>query len=69
VVPVTTSDKSVDKYEDGYTPINDQDKEVVDAYDAELYDGAHVSVQIVGRRFTEEKMLAIAEYIGQLLGK
>ncbi|KIW71755.1 hypothetical protein PV04_03889 [Phialophora macrospora] len=69
VVPVTTSDKSVDKYADGYTPINDQDKEVVDAYDAELYDGAHVSVQVVGRRFTEEKMLAIAEYIGQLVGK
>ena len=69
VLPVTISDKSVDKYEEGYKPINDQDKDVVDAYDAELYDGAHVGVQIVGRRFTEEKTLAIAEYVGQLLGK
>ena len=69
VLPVTTSDKSVDKYKEGYQPIGDLDKDVVEAYDAEMYDGAHVSVQIVGRRFTEEKMLAIAEYVGQLLKK
>ncbi|KAJ9612646.1 hypothetical protein H2200_004243 [Cladophialophora chaetospira] len=69
VLPVTASDKTVDKYEAEYTPIGDLDKDVFDAYDADLYDGAHVSVQIVGRRYTEEKTLAIAEYIGQLLGK
>ena len=68
VLPVTTSDKS-DKYDAGYTPINEQDKEAMEAYDAGIYDGAHVSVQIVGRRYTEEKMLAIAEYVGGLLGK
>jgi len=69
VLPVTTADKLVDKYAEGYTPINDYDKDVVEAYDADLYDGAHVGVQIVGRRFTEEKTLAIAKYVGQLLGK
>lgn len=37
--------------------------------DPELYDGAHVSVQIVGRRFQEEKVLAITEYLGDALGK
>lgn len=37
--------------------------------DAELYHGAHVGLQIVGRRLQEEKMLAIAEYIGGLVGK
>jgi amidase len=68
VIPVTNSEKS-DKYEDGYCAINEQDKDVVDAWDAELYEGAHVSVQIVGRRYTEEKMLAIAEYVGGLLVK
>ena len=35
--------------------------------DPNIYDGAHVSVQIVGRRLQEEKMLAIAEKIGSLL--
>ncbi|KAK6373958.1 hypothetical protein LTS17_007928 [Exophiala oligosperma] len=69
VVPVTTADKTEDHYPQGYSPISDLDKTTFDDYDAEIYDGAHVSVQIVGRRFTEEKMLAIAEYVGGLLGK
>lgn len=37
--------------------------------DPEIYDGAHVSLQIVGRRLQEEKMLAVAEYIGKAIGK
>ncbi|KAI1617410.1 amidase [Exophiala viscosa] len=69
VVPVTTSDKTKDQYAEGYKPINDEDKKVYESYDAEIYEGAHVSVQIVGRRYTEEKMLAIAEYVGGLIGK
>ncbi|EXJ86327.1 hypothetical protein A1O3_03278 [Capronia epimyces CBS 606.96] len=69
VVPVTTADKSLDQYAEGYVPISDLDKKTFEAYDAEIYDGAHVSLQIVGRKFTEEKMLAIAEYVGGLLGK
>lgn len=69
VVPVTTADKTKDKYADGYEPTSELDKKTFDDYDAEIYDGAHVSVQIVGRRYTEEKMLAIAEYVGGLLGK
>ena len=70
VLPVTTADKAKDVYPtEGFTPLNDHDQKVFDDYDPELYDGAHVSVQIVGRRYTEEKMLAIAEYVGGLLGK
>jgi amidase len=37
--------------------------------DPEIYDGAHVSVQIVGRRFQEEKVLALTEILGDTLGK
>jgi len=33
--------------------------------DAETYDGAPVGVQLVGRRFQEEKMLTLAEYLGE----
>ncbi|CAC9887125.1 unnamed protein product [Aureobasidium pullulans] len=36
--------------------------------DAEAYHGAPVAVQIVGRRLTEEKTMAIAEEVGKLLG-
>lgn len=32
--------------------------------DAETYDGAPVGVQLVGRRFHEEKILTLAEYLG-----
>jgi amidase len=39
------------------------------ADDPEIYDGAHVSLQIVGRRLQEEKMLAIAAYIEQILAQ
>ena len=35
--------------------------------DTDLYDGAHVAIQIVGRRLQEEKVLAIAEHIGSAL--
>lgn len=37
--------------------------------DPEVYDGAHVSLQLVGRRLQEEKMLAIAEFVGKAIGK
>jgi amidase len=69
VVPVTIADKSRDKYPEGYKPISEADKVVVEDYDAEIYDGAHVSIQLVGRRFQEERMLAAAEYVGSLLGR
>jgi len=39
------------------------------ADDPEIYDGAHVSVQLVGRRLQEEKMIAVAELVGSVLGK
>jgi amidase len=35
--------------------------------DPEIYHGAHVSVQLVGRRMQEEKMLGLAEYVGDAL--
>ncbi len=37
--------------------------------DPELYDGCPVSVQLVGRRLQEEKVLALTEMIGDALGK
>lgn len=37
------------------------------ADDPEIYDGAHVSIQLVGRRLEEEKMLALAQYVGEAL--
>ncbi|KAH7346303.1 amidase [Rhexocercosporidium sp. MPI-PUGE-AT-0058] len=69
VLPVTLADKNVDVVDEGYKALNEMDGKVWEAYDPELYDGAHVSVQIVGRRFQEEKVLALTEYLGDALGK
>ncbi|THZ13766.1 glutamyl-tRNA amidotransferas-like protein subunit A [Aureobasidium pullulans] len=68
VVPVTFADKNLDKKDERSKPMNDMDKQVQEEYDAEAYHGAPVAVQIVGRRLTEEKTMAIAEEIGKLLG-
>ncbi|GAB7356939.1 hypothetical protein MBLNU459_g7784t1 [Dothideomycetes sp. NU459] len=68
VVPVTFADKSIDKKDESYKPLNKMDETVQAEYDAEAYHGAPVAVQIVGRRLTEEKTMAIAEEIGRLLG-
>ncbi|KAF2271544.1 amidase [Westerdykella ornata] len=68
-LPVTNVDKTVDVADDGYQPINGLDKTVQELYDPDIYDGAHVGVQLVGRRLQEEKILALAEYIGKILGK
>ena len=40
-----------------------------DQDDPELFDGAHVAVQVVGRRLEEEKVLALSEYIGSAVQK
>ena len=35
--------------------------------DPELYHGSPVAIQLVGRRLQEEKMIALAKYIGEAL--
>lgn len=38
------------------------------ADDPDAYHGAPVAVQIIGRRLTEERIMAIAEEVGRVLG-
>ena len=35
--------------------------------DPEIYDGAHVSVQLMGHKMQEEKMLGLAMYVGEAI--
>ncbi|KJK93078.1 Acetamidase [Metarhizium anisopliae BRIP 53284] len=67
VVPVTFADKNIDVKTAGFTPLTDLDATVQEGYDPEAYHGAPAAVQIFGRRFTEERVMAIAEEIGRLL--
>jgi len=50
-------------------PTCDLDRTVRGRYDPEVYKGLPVSLQIVGRRLEEEKVLAIAEVIAKILEK
>ncbi|KAJ4350417.1 uncharacterized protein N0V89_009038 [Didymosphaeria variabile] len=69
ILPVTEVDKDIDVVDVEYTPLDERDKICHESYDPSIYDGAHVGVQLVGRRLQEEKMLAIAEYVGKIVGK
>lgn len=69
VVPVTFADQSVDVANKEFKPINDMDAAVQAEYDAEAYHGAPVAVQVIGRRLTEERIIAISKEIGELLAQ
>lgn len=84
IVPVTFADKNVDVVAQDFQPTGDLDagiqKDCTSAglicYDyanrkldnAEDYHGAPVSLQVVGKRLSEEKTMVIAEEVGRLLG-
>lgn len=68
VVPVTFADKRVDVKKVDYQPLGPLDASVQAEYEPEAYHGAPVAVQVVGRRLSEERTLAIAEEVGRLLG-
>ena len=63
-IPTTTVDKKVDVVNKSFKPVSEQDRELQEDYDPEIYHGAHVAVQLVGRRLQEEKVLALSEYVG-----
>lgn len=64
---MTEVDKNVDVVDKNFKPVSDQDREVQETYDPEIYHGTHVALQLVGRRLQEEKVLALAEYVGGAL--
>jgi amidase len=85
VVQVMNVDKGVDGRSEAFEALDKRDEEIQGdckfyrrarrddtneaTDDPEIYHGAHVSLQIVGRRLEEEKMIGIAEEVEKLLGK
>ncbi|OAA60333.1 Amidase [Niveomyces insectorum RCEF 264] len=69
IVPVGFSDKNRDQKDSNYKPINDLDKENYDLYDAELWHNAPISVQLVGKPFEDERLLAVSAIVDDVVNK
>lgn len=69
VFPVTTVDPKLDAKDENYAPINEQDRFQYELYSPEKYVDAPVSLQVVTRRFEDEKCLAVLEIIEKSMGR
>ncbi|EXJ69725.1 uncharacterized protein A1O5_06796 [Cladophialophora psammophila CBS 110553] len=69
VIPIAKADKNLNVFDDGYQPLNATDRLNWEAYDPEIYDGAPIGVQLVARKFEEEKIWAIAKIVHASLQK
>lgn len=63
VFPVSRVDPSIDKIEERYQPMNEKDAFNYDLYEPEKYRDAPVSLQLIGRRYEDEKVIQAMEYI------
>ncbi|RTE76518.1 hypothetical protein BHE90_008999 [Fusarium euwallaceae] len=63
VIPVTQADEKIDVFDESYEPLGENDKLNWESYDPAIYHGAPVGVQVVTRKFEEEKALAIARIV------
>ena len=62
---MTSADKNIDQPRDMKTfkQLSEMDGIIQSDYDANFYDGAPVSLQCIGRRLEEEKVLEMVEVI------
>ncbi|EXJ82756.1 hypothetical protein A1O3_06571 [Capronia epimyces CBS 606.96] len=63
ILPAGTVNKEIDVADQGYVPVTDWDKANHEVYDPELFDGAPISLQLVGRYLEEEKLFAVANAV------
>lgn len=69
VFPVTTVDPLKDKKDQQYVPKSEEDRFVYEMYSPERYKDAPVSLQIIGRRNYDEKVIAALVEIEKALGR
>jgi amidase len=61
---------TVDDMKDGeYEPINERDRENYEMYDAAIFEGMPISLQVVGLTLQEEKLLAVSKVLDDIIGK
>ncbi|KAF4984915.1 hypothetical protein FDECE_16981 [Fusarium decemcellulare] len=69
VFPVTEVDPVLDVKDVNYAPKNDQDKAIYDMYSPDTFQNAPVSLQVVGRKQEDEKVLAALVEIERAMGR
>ena len=69
VFPASFVDLEKDKKEVGYQAMNEQDRWNYELYELEKYKGAPISLQVVGRRNMDEKVIAALELIEKAMGR
>ncbi|KAJ5982591.1 hypothetical protein N7451_012691 [Penicillium sp. IBT 35674x] len=67
-IPITCFDSQLQKDEATTTYISPTDEAVHASYDADLYHGAPIGIQLVGQRLQEEKIITLAEYLSEHIG-
>ncbi|KIX01047.1 uncharacterized protein Z518_10113 [Rhinocladiella mackenziei CBS 650.93] len=67
IIPVTSVDKSIDVKDLNYKPVNSFDSANYDIYDPELFDGAPVCLQLIGRPLAEEKLIAVTRVVDEVV--
>ncbi|KAG9241764.1 amidase signature domain-containing protein [Calycina marina] len=65
--PVTFADKDQDRQRNGLEPLSEADEVIARMYRKDFFHGAPVGLQVMGRRFQEEKVLGLAEAIENAL--
>jgi len=69
VFPATFVDQKLDGKDTSYVPENERDKFNYELYEPEKYADAPIGLQIVTRRFEDEKCLKILELVEKALGR
>jgi amidase len=64
---VTFADKKLDNARTSWKPLNEIDAKIQADYDPEFYDGTPVTLQLVGRRLEDEKVLEMTGIIAEAL--
>lgn len=65
--PVTFADKELDKVRTNWTALNEKDAALQADYDPEFYHGTPVTLQCVGRRLEDEKVLEMTGVVSEAL--
>lgn len=67
--PVTTVDPAKDQKVADYVPKNEEDRFIYEMYSPETFKDAPVSLQIIGRRNYDEKVIAALAEIEKAMGR